>query len=344
MKPVPLIRASAAIHLAKFLRHAGGELQPVWEGAGLPAGALADPARLIPLRSMLQLFELAAEALGMDDLGRRVARDSGLRAVGPFGSTMLSAPTLYAAMQAAVTHVEGHNSGAKYWIAADGPQIRFCRRFRIDETSFRQVDLFTLELMFQLVRRFAGDDWCPDRIELQSTGADGAVVRAQLGLPAACEVAAGRRATSVRVARALLACAIRPSAVVTTRDADGRWHGPLPPRDFARSLELVVESILESGRSFLGAVALASGTETRTLQRHLAEAGLTLRDVVHRVRLRKATELLADDALRVTDVAHAIGYSDPAHFTRAFRRWTSMTPLEYRQLRRAEQRRRRVGA
>jgi len=336
MKAIPLIRASAAVHVAAFVRQAGIPVSAAWAGAGLPPAAIGDPARLVPLRSTLQFFEDAASALGVDDLGRRVARQDGLLAVGPFGRAMLSAPTLYAAMQAAVAHIDRHNSGASYWIAPDGSSARFCRRFRVEGTAFRQADLFTIELMLQLVRRVAGGDWQPGRITLQSTGPDASVVRRQLALPPSCEVVAGHRATSVRVPRFLLARSPVPDVRTSERTDAGHWTGPPPPRDFAGSFELVVESILGSGQALLGAAATAAGTEARTLQRHLAAAGMTFRDVVHRVRLRKATEMLEHRANRVIDVAQAVGYSDTAHFTRAFRRWTSMTPVEYRQLRRRE--------
>lgn len=36
--------------------------------------------------------------------------------------------------------------------------------------------------------------------------------------------------------------------------------------------------------------------------------------------------------LPVSEVAARVGYSDPAHFTRAFRRWTGHSPLEFHQL------------
>lgn len=336
MKSIPLIRASAATRVAAFLRQAGIPASAAWEGAGLPPAALGDPARLVPLRSTLQFFEDAAIALGVDDLGSRVARHDGLLAVGPFGRAMLSAPTLFAAMQAAVTHIDAHNSGATYWIAPDGSSVRFCRRFRVEVTAFRQADLFTIELMLQLVRRVAGGDWQPGRITLQSTGPEASVVRRQLALPPSCEILAGHRATSVQVPRSLLARSPVPEAPMTARADAARWSGPPLPRDFAGSFELVVESILGNGQALLGAAAQAAGTEARTLQRHLAAAGTTFRDVVHRVRLRKATEMLELRSNRVIDVAQAVGYSDTAHFTRAFRRWTSLTPVEYRQLRRNE--------
>ncbi|MGK7754318.1 MULTISPECIES: helix-turn-helix domain-containing protein [unclassified Roseovarius] len=33
---------------------------------------------------------------------------------------------------------------------------------------------------------------------------------------------------------------------------------------------------------------------------------------------------------RVTDIAQRLGYSDAAHFSRAFRRWTGTTPSDVR--------------
>lgn len=76
-------------------------------------------------------------------------------------------------------------------------------------------------------------------------------------------------------------------------------------------------------------VADRLGTSVRTLQRRLRSDGVTYADVVQRTRCAEARELLRQDG-RIGDVARQLGYSDPAHFTRAFQRWTGVTPREFR--------------
>ena len=51
-------------------------------------------------------------------------------------------------------------------------------------------------------------------------------------------------------------------------------------------------------------------------------------------RFATATQLLQNTDVTVLDVALDAGYSDHAHFTRAFRRWTGMSPSEFRRTRR----------
>ncbi len=62
----------------------------------------------------------------------------------------------------------------------------------------------------------------------------------------------------------------------------------------------------------------------------LADRGKSFSQVVDELRLETALKLLADDSNRLVDVAYDLGYSDPAHLTRAFRRWTGMAPSAYR--------------
>ena len=68
----------------------------------------------------------------------------------------------------------------------------------------------------------------------------------------------------------------------------------------------------------------------RTLQRRLRDAGLTYAQVIARARSDVAQRMLNDPARKIGDIARALGYSDAPHFTRAFVRWTGLTPREFR--------------
>ena len=74
-------------------------------------------------------------------------------------------------------------------------------------------------------------------------------------------------------------------------------------------------------------------TSPRTLQRRLRSAGLTYAHLIADARRASAERLLADPARTIAAVARTLGYSDPAHFTRAFQRWTGITPRDFRAVR-----------
>lgn len=56
---------------------------------------------------------------------------------------------------------------------------------------------------------------------------------------------------------------------------------------------------------------------------------LTPRQMIHKVRLEKATELLASD-LPITDIAIQCGYTDHSAFSRQFKAMTGATPRDFR--------------
>ena len=51
---------------------------------------------------------------------------------------------------------------------------------------------------------------------------------------------------------------------------------------------------------------------------------------LNNVRIARARRLLAQETMRVIDVANAVGFDDQSYFTKVFRRITGMTPLTYR--------------
>jgi transcriptional regulator GlxA family with amidase domain len=81
----------------------------------------------------------------------------------------------------------------------------------------------------------------------------------------------------------------------------------------------------------LDEIARRVASSRRQLQRAYAEIGnTTFRDHLTGVRMEKAAELLSMRGLTVREVAHRVGYRQPAQFAKAFRRHLGVAPSDYR--------------
>ncbi|HWU67504.1 MAG TPA: AraC family transcriptional regulator [Stenotrophobium sp.] len=68
----------------------------------------------------------------------------------------------------------------------------------------------------------------------------------------------------------------------------------------------------------------------RTLRRRLLDDGIDFESLVDDIRQSTAEYLLKTTDLSIAAVAEHLGYSEGACFTRAFKRWKSVTPRQYR--------------
>ena len=109
--------------------------------------------------------------------------------------------------------------------------------------------------------------------------------------------------------------------------AEHHPHGTGPLTGHVR--HLIVEHL---GATALtpDAVARELGVSRRTLSRRLSEEGTSFRSIVDDVRREFACALLHDRNSSIADIAFFLQYSEPAAFTRSFRRWTGQTPTEFR--------------
>jgi len=69
---------------------------------------------------------------------------------------------------------------------------------------------------------------------------------------------------------------------------------------------------------------------TRTLRRRLKEEGTSYNQVVDSTKKSIALDLVENSTLSVSLVAESLGYFETTNFNRAFKRWTGMSPTEYR--------------
>ncbi len=100
--------------------------------------------------------------------------------------------------------------------------------------------------------------------------------------------------------------------------------------DFVKSTRAAIIQLQAQGFPAIHEAAMVLEISPRTLQRRLSEAGTSYSQVAGDLRYAAACRLLRREGQSVADIARALDYSDPAHFTHAFIRWTGVTPSTYR--------------
>lgn len=101
-------------------------------------------------------------------------------------------------------------------------------------------------------------------------------------------------------------------------------------------IESVLMGILHTGEASMDAVADKLGQSRQTLYRNLKDEGVTYEQVLDELRHKLALHFLNGKKVSVNETAYLVGFSDPASFSRAFKRWTGVSPREVRSARAAE--------
>jgi AraC-like DNA-binding protein len=106
----------------------------------------------------------------------------------------------------------------------------------------------------------------------------------------------------------------------------------LPPKeDVSLDVRRALVPRLAGGDTRIETIARALATSARSLQRRLTAAGVSYRHLLDVARKEEAERYLSDSLFSVGEVAYLLGYSEPAAFNRAFRRWRKETPQAFRQ-------------
>jgi AraC-like DNA-binding protein len=100
--------------------------------------------------------------------------------------------------------------------------------------------------------------------------------------------------------------------------------------DLTVALRQSLSGLLASQRVSLAAMAREQRMSRRGLQRQLAARGTSFREVYRTMRYELALSLLSRRDITMNEVADALGFSELSSLSRAFKRWTGMSPQAHR--------------
>jgi AraC-like DNA-binding protein len=113
--------------------------------------------------------------------------------------------------------------------------------------------------------------------------------------------------------------------IVNQQMADSPLHGGL-----SDNLKMLLATHGDLFNTPIEQVARSLNMSARTLQRRLAENGHGFGEIRDQIRFQLAAQALKPKVLNIEEISEKLGYSDRHSFTRAFKRWSGLTPSAYR--------------
>ena len=100
--------------------------------------------------------------------------------------------------------------------------------------------------------------------------------------------------------------------------------------EYTQAVTKIILSRLDDERLSIEKVAREMAVSVRTLQNRLDEEGAVFSDLLQDVRQRLAKKYLCEN-YSVEQITYLLGFSEPSVFRKAFKRWSGITPREYRE-------------
>ncbi len=323
--PTTLATLLLALH-----RHAGArgvDADALFAGAGIDVRVFLQPGARVRSDLVNRVWRDAEALLGDDCLGLDVAGHAHPSAADALGYAWLASATLR----------EGMTRLARYMrIVAGIARVRFVAGEPSGELILEPITLppGRHDSFFAIVVRYSrasrGDDFRPQSLALaRAAPRDPSRHAALFG----CAVEFGAPSSVMRIANADLDARLPTAnaeiAAMTERMLEAQL-ARLDRADLVAQLKTRILDALPSGSPTEEEIARALALSQRTLQRRLALAGTTFGDVLDTTRRDLAFHHLANPGRQVSEIAYLLGFAEAASFTRAFRRWTGLTPGEYR--------------
>jgi AraC-like DNA-binding protein len=297
---------------------------------GLLSGSLADPDARVPLAAFHDVIDAAVQASNDPCLGLHFATRLELRDLDALGFLVMTSSTFGHALERILRYQRIWSEGQQMVLTVSGPRARLTYE-QFGPVCDAHVQMAQIALGDFVVNgsRFV-PGLCFDRVRFQDRASTRLEEYARV-FPAPVEL--GAPLDEVWFPSRLLDMPM-PDAnsalfAFFDRYTDEKLRGIPPAGSIAPRVRALLRDDLAEGRFKLGDIAARLRMSPRTLQRRLSAESTSLHDELDAVRRQQALCFL-ESGMPIAELAWLLGYSAPAAFHHAFRRWTGVTPQAWR--------------
>ena len=326
----PSVLGTWALTVVRALDARGFDGRSLAERAGIDPAQLDDPNARHPLATTTRLWQLAAELTGDPCFGLWASRFVTQTTFHALGFAVFSSQTLRDAFQRFVRYGRLVSDVAEIQLRRAGAH----EHFRIvlpggrGRPSDESIDAI-LALIARTARMLSGGTVNPLAVRLERPEpSPSEPFRKVFRAP----VYFGQGENSLTYRAADLGDRLTAGNPELARHNDevvARYLDRIERSRVSSRLRSWFVDRLSGGEPSEAAAARALGMSLRNLQRRLHEEGTTYREALNRTRQDMARAYLEESRTSVTEIAFLLGFADTSGFSRAFRRWTGLSPRAY---------------
>ena len=331
----PTVAAGLAIGLADYATGRGADRAALLAAAGLTGADLADLDGRVAFTGFMALMRAAKLACDDPALALHFAEALDLSQVSVVGLISHAAETMADAFAQLnrygrlVMEVEGVADGERFAMVMRGDEVWLVDQ-RARPNDFPELTESTFTRFAVGPRRFLPRPIVTAVEVTHERPAHAAEYERVLGAP----VTFGAKWNGLRMDMSLAdhPVALLPGYVfgVLTDRADALLADLRQATTLRGRVEGLLLPILHTGKASVDYAAGQLGVSRQTLFRRLKAEGATFEAVLDGLRHRLAVDYLSARKVSVNETAYLVGFSEPAAFSRAFKRWTGQSPREVR--------------
>ena len=298
----------------------------------LEGAPLHDMTQRIDLSVYDQVQEHALKVLQDPALGLHMGEQTSPSTLGLLGHLLMSAPTMGHAITQWMHYHRLVNDAEPSQLQVSGEQGRFIYQFPRSTPNCNRIRAeFGLVQLLKLADLMLGSDLPVQEVQFEHAEPDYvSEYRRIFKAP----VRFNCSQTAILFPAALLRKAL-PSAnssvyQLLKDEADRQLVNLDDGASLADRVEQFLYASLQQGKPTIVQAAEHFGMNERTFRRKLEGHDTTFSELLGQVQLKEAQRLLANPAIPIDTIAERLSFSEASAFHRAFKRWTSLTPSEYR--------------
>lgn len=326
------VLASAATGVADMIEAHRGDVDSIFGSTALTLEDLDSPIHEISLEQFCRLFTEAARQTGNDNFGLHFGAQFEPKKLGAIGYAAISSPTLSAALRNMETYFPAHQEQSSFSLIQDSDILWLSYRIFDPRIINRRQDAeLSMGMFWNVFRSALGTEWSPLEVRFEhSEPENGTEHQEVFGAP----VLFGRRTNAMAFRRSDLD-ALMPdqdpylfSVIEPFLRSRCELHNN--PETFASIVRNQIKLNLSTTPPTLADIARLFGLSECKFQRELHSRGLSFQDMLRAARQELSLHYMNDSEMPLTEVALLLGYSELSAFSRAFRKWTGMSPQRYR--------------